>query len=543
MTASAGGGRAPAPLPAEVRVVNIGLPLFGDAVRAQGAAAVEVDWRIPAGGRPELVAALARLYGVAAERVDAANREVLRRLDGGAPALVGVAPALRVVPGMDDHTVLHCGPPLAWADFCDPLRRSVRASVVAEGWADSPEEAERLVAAGRVRLEPANHHGAVVPMATTVGPSAPVLVVEDPQSGGRAYTGVNQGPGATAWFGQDTREAVDRLVWLRDVAAPVLEATLAAAGPVALLPFMVQGLQMGDDVHMRTQAATNLFLRHLLPALVAADRPGLVEVARFLSGNHLFFLNLAMAAAKAVTESAAAVPGSSVVVAMARNGTTFGIRLAGTGDTWFVAPAPPVGRALYHPGFGPESGAPDIGDSAVLELVGLGGPAAAASPAVAALPGRHDGRRGGDHRGHGPYLRRPEQPLHPAPARLPGDAVGGRRPAGGGAGAGPGDQHRHPPCQRRRRAGRRRDRGGAARLLPPGAPGAGRASGMSRGRRRRGRRPRLPPQTVQVLSWNAPARQAASAESSTSSGLKALTPSIRSSSRNPYSAPIAKRQA
>ena len=387
MTASAGGGRAPAPLPAEVRVVNIGLTLFGDAVRAQGAAAVEVDWRIPAGGRPELVAALARLYGVAAERVDAANREVLRRLDGGAPALVGVAPALRVVPGMDDHTVLHCGPPLAWADFCDPLRRSVRASVVAEGWADSPEEAERLVAAGRVRLEPANHHGAVVPMATTVGPSAPVLVVEDPQSGGRAYTGVNQGPGATAWFGQDTREAVDRLVWLRDVAAPVLEATLAAAGPVALLPFMVQGLQMGDDVHMRTQAATNLFLRHLLPALVAADRPGLVEVARFLSGNHLFFLNLAMAAAKAVTESAAAVPGSSVVVAMARNGTTFGIRLAGTGDTWFVAPAPPVGRALYHPGFGPESGAPDIGDSAVLELVGLGGPAAAASPAVAGFLG------------------------------------------------------------------------------------------------------------------------------------------------------------
>jgi len=50
-------------------------------------------------------------------------------------------------------------------------------------------------------------------------------------------------------------------------------------------------------------------------------------------------------------------------------------------------------------------------------------------------------------------------------------------------------------------------------------------------------------QTVQVLSWKAPARQAASAESSTSSGLKAVTPSIRSSSRNPYRAPMAKRQA
>jgi len=370
-----------------VRVVNVGLPLFGDAVRAQGAAAVEVDWRIPASGRPELVAALQRLYGPVSERVDAANREVVRRLDEGAPVLLGVAPAVQVVPGMDDRTVLHCGPPLAWEDFCDPLRRSARASILAEGWAASPDEAERLVAAGRVRLEPANHHAAVVPMATTVGPSAPVFVVENPHGGNRAYSGINQGPGATAWFGQDTPEAVDRLVWLRDVAVPVLHATLAATGPVELLPFVVQGLQMGDDVHMRTQAATNLFLRHLLPALVTVGAPGLADVARFLSGNHLFFLNLAMAAAKAVTDSAAAVPGSSVLVGMARNGTTFGIRLAGTGDAWFVAPAPPVGRALYHPGFGPEVSAPDIGDSAVLELIGLGGPAAAASPVVAAFLG------------------------------------------------------------------------------------------------------------------------------------------------------------
>ena len=370
-----------------MRVVNVGLPLFGDAVRAQGAAAVEVDWRIPASGRPELVAALQRLYGPVSERVDAANREVVRRLDEGAPVLLGVAPAVQVVPGMDDRTVLHCGPPLAWEDFCDPLRRSARASILAEGWAASPDEAERLVAAGRVRLEPANHHAAVVPMATTVGPSAPVFVVENPHGGNRAYSGINQGPGATAWFGQDTPEAVDRLVWLRDVAVPVLHATLAATGPVELLPFVVQGLQMGDDVHMRTQAATNLFLRHLLPALVTVGAPGLADVARFLSGNHLFFLNLAMAAAKAVTDSAAAVPGSSVLVGMARNGTTFGIRLAGTGDAWFVAPAPPVGRALYHPGFGPEVSAPDIGDSAVLELIGLGGPAAAASPVVAAFLG------------------------------------------------------------------------------------------------------------------------------------------------------------
>ncbi|HEV8652224.1 MAG TPA: DUF1116 domain-containing protein [Actinomycetes bacterium] len=380
--------RDPVLLPGEVRVVNLGLPVFGDAVRAQGAAAVDVDWRIPAGGHPELVAALERLCGPLSGRVETANREVVRRLDEGTPALTGIAPAAEVVPGVDARTVLHCGPPLDWEDFCDPLRRSVRASVLAEGWASSPEDAERLVATGRVRLEPANHHAAVVPMATTLGPSAPVFVVENHQGGNRAFSGLNQGPGATAWFGMDAPAAVERLVWLRDVAAPVLGATIAGTGPVELFPLVAQGLQMGDDVHMRTQATTNLLLRHLLPQLVAVDSPLLVEVARFLSGNHLFFLNLAMAAAKAVADWAGQVADSSVVVGMARNGTTFGIRLAGTdGDAWFVAPAPPVGRALYYPGFGPEVSAPDIGDSAVLELVGLGGPAAAASPAVAAFLG------------------------------------------------------------------------------------------------------------------------------------------------------------
>ena len=80
------------------------------------------------------------------------------------------------------------------------------------------------------------------------------------------------------------------------------------------------------------------------------------------------------------------VGGSSIVVGMARNGTTFGVRLPGS-DEWYLAPSPPVGHALYYSGQGPETSAPDIGDSALLELVGLGGPAAAGSPAVAGFVG------------------------------------------------------------------------------------------------------------------------------------------------------------
>ena len=124
---------------------------------------------------------------------------------------------------------------------------------------------------------------------------------------------------------------------------------------------------MGDDGHMRTQASTNLLIRTLLPALAAQDDPRREAVARFLATNHLFFLNVAMAAAKATADWAGAVPGSSIVTGMARNGTAFGIRLAGI-DTWFLAPAPPVEKALFHPGYGPADANPD------LRLVATSGP-------------------------------------------------------------------------------------------------------------------------------------------------------------------------
>lgn len=374
-------------LPDEVGVVNVGLPLFADAVRAQGRPAVQVDWRVPAGGDPVALAALRRLSGPLNEEVDEANAEVLRRLDSGVPVLSAVRPAAEAVPGLAGRSLLHAGPALELADACDPLRRSMRAAVVAEGWADDVDAADALLASGAVALGPANESGGVVPMAAVVGPTTPVWVVALADAGITAWAPIGQGSGEVAWFGRDTPEAVARLVLLREAVAPVLaEALTAHDEPVDVLSLAAQGVAMGDDVHVRTQAATNLLFKLLLPALVGSAHPRRVEAARFLSANHLLFLTLAMAAARALTEWAGQVEGSSVVTTMARSGTTFGVRLSGGAD-WFRSPAPMVGRALYHPGRGPDDAAPDIGDSAVLELVGLGGAAAAGSPAVGQLVG------------------------------------------------------------------------------------------------------------------------------------------------------------
>ena len=124
-----------------------------------------------------------------------------------------------------------------------------------------------------------------------------------------------------------------------------------------MLALAAQGVQIGDDIHMRTQGTTSLLIRNLLPQLVALPDARRVELARFLSGNHLFFLNLAMAAARSLTMSAEQVPGSSIVTTMCRNGTTFGIRLAGD-DTLFISDAPPVEDAMYYPDYGPETPLP-----------------------------------------------------------------------------------------------------------------------------------------------------------------------------------------
>jgi hypothetical protein len=373
-------------LPRRVGVVNVGLPLFADAVREQGAPVISVDWRVPAGAEPAAVAALKRLYGIYAERIEAANAEALRRLDQGLPLLVGVTTVAEAVPSLPDRTLLHCGPPVDYSDVPDPLRRSMRAAVVAEGWADSPDHADTMLARAEIRLAPASEHRVVVPMATALAASAPLYQVATEVGGTTGYAPISQGPGAVAWFGQDTAASIARLAFLREVAAPVIRQVLDRSGPLDVLALAAQAIQMGDDIHVRTQAATNLLIRDWLPHLTELGGPASAAFARFLSGNHLFFLTLAMAAARSLTEWAAQVPDASLVTTMARNGTTFGIRLPGS-DRWFVTDAPEVGQALYYPGQGPDTSARDIGDSAVLELCGLGAAAAAGSPAVAQLLG------------------------------------------------------------------------------------------------------------------------------------------------------------
>jgi Protein of unknown function (DUF1116) len=356
--------------------VNLGLSTFADALRAQGAPVVEIDWRPPPA---DLVEPLTRLWG---DRVAAANAEVVERVEAANPCAVTVAPAREVVPDLRDGLLLHSGPPIEWERVCDPQRRALTAAAVFEGWASDREDAARRLADGEIALAPGNAHDHVGPMTGVCSPSMPVWVVEG--DGACAFSTLNEGPGRTLWFGVGDDEAVGRLRFFRDELGPTLARLLEHRGPVDVFALAAQGLNMGDELHMRSQASGNLLIRDLAPSFAAL---GGEASARFISGNHHFFLNLTMAACKCAWLSVGAVAGSSVVSVMARNGTEMGLQLAGLPGRWFTAPAAPVQDQLLREGHGPDDAALDIGDSAVIECTGLGGMALAAAPAVAAFFG------------------------------------------------------------------------------------------------------------------------------------------------------------
>jgi hypothetical protein len=318
--------------------------------------------------------------------VRAANAEAMRRLVAAEPVLVDCVPAAEAL-GLEPYTVLHAGPPIRWEAMCPPLQGAVVGAIRYEGWAAGEETAVDLAAGGRVRFEPCHHRGAVGPMTGIVTRSMPVFVVENRAFGNRACATINEGLGRVLRFGANDESVLARLAWLRDEAGPLLGRALRRAGGIDLRPLMAQALWMGDEMHQRNVAASALLLRALGPWLAReAAGPPLVRVLEFVAGNDQFFLNLAMAAAKAAADPLLGVAGSTVVAAMARNGTEFGIRVAGTGERWFTAPVnTPAG--LFFPGFGPADANPDLGDSAIVETLGLGGMAMAAAPAVARFVG------------------------------------------------------------------------------------------------------------------------------------------------------------
>lgn len=318
-----------------------------------------------------------------------ANAAVLSEMRSAKPYLVDVRPARECIPALAEGPVLmHAGPPIEWSAMTGPMKGAVLGACLYEGWAKTTEEAEAF-AEKSVRFVPCHDQSAVGPMGGITSANMPVLVVRNANQGNVAYCNLNEGIGKVMRFGAFEGEVQTRLVWMRDVLAPVLsEALKRNPEGLELGAIMAQAITMGDEFHQRNIAASALLLKALAAdiAVGSAAEGDKEEVLRFLERTDQFFLNVAMAYCKCVMDAGHAVGEGSIVTAMTRNGRDFGIRVSGLGSQWFTAPVnTPVG--LFFTGYSQDDANPDIGDSAITETFGVGGAAMVAAPGVTRFVG------------------------------------------------------------------------------------------------------------------------------------------------------------
>ena len=371
------------PLTTPSSVVTAGASLLADALAQQGVTTARVDWQPTVEGAEDAVATV-----MGDRRRKHANAQALEAMLAAEATLVDVRPASEAL-GLERGQFLHAGPPVDWDRASGPMRGALIGAVLFEGLAETPEDAEKMLAAGDgVSWEPCHHRGAVGPMAGVVSPSMWMFELRDDAHDATSWCSLNEGLGKVLRYGAYGSEVIDRLHWMTDVLGPILRTAVRAGDPVDVKGIVAQMVQMGDEGHNRNRAGTLMFLREVLPAMIDSGHPSsdIAEAVRFMSGNDHFFLNLGMPACKLQTAAASGIAGSTVVTVMARNGTDFGIQVSGTGDRWFTAPAnTPDG--LFLGNYGPDDANPDIGDSAITETAGIGGFAMATAPAIVRFVG------------------------------------------------------------------------------------------------------------------------------------------------------------
>ncbi|HSR04070.1 MAG TPA: DUF1116 domain-containing protein [Proteiniclasticum sp.] len=375
-------------LQSEAKVINIGAKNFIEDLLLQEKSVLHVEWKPPAGGDVELMRFIDELEKD--KRISEANEKVVKIMMSSHGVLTGIAEAIEVIPGMDENTILHAGPPITWDRMCGPMKGAVIGALIFEGRAENEAEATALIETGIISFSPCNEHNAVGPMAGIISPHMPVHIIKDMTHGNYAYCTVNEGLGKVLRYGAFDESVIRKLKWIREEYYPLLKKALALKeNGVDIKSLISQAVHMGDECHNRNKAATSLFFREIAPYFFRLDenKDAILRAVDFIRNNDHYFLNLSMPTCKAACDAAQDVVGATVITTMARNGVDFGIRVSGMGkDKWFTAPADQI-RGLLFPGFTQEDANADIGDSTIAETMGIGGFAMGGSPAIVQFVG------------------------------------------------------------------------------------------------------------------------------------------------------------
>ncbi|MGP3533430.1 DUF1116 domain-containing protein [Microbacterium sp. RD1] len=308
--------------------------------------------------------------------IEKANADAFERLTAADPWVIDVGIAREVIPGYTDDLILTSGAPMPWSEYVGGQREALVGGALFEGLAATREEAIAKFDSGEIRIGACHDYGAVGSLAGIYTASMPVFVVENRSGGNIAFCNFYEGKEPRRLnYGCYDQGVHDRLLYVNDVLAPVVAEAIRRQGGIALKPLIARALRMGDEVHSRNAAASVLFSRAILPAvldMVAEEVPNVRETMLHLAENDYFFLRLSMAAAKASADAMAGVAGSTLVTAMAFSCRGFAIRVSGTGDRWFEGP-PPIHEGKLFAGHSEDEITWMGGESPITETIGLGG--------------------------------------------------------------------------------------------------------------------------------------------------------------------------
>ena len=320
-----------------------------------------------------------------------ANEKTTQDIIQSDPAWVDIQPAIECITGMKEHMLLHSGPPRDYEDMCPLQQRSMRSGARFEGWAKTDADADAMLRAGEIELESAFNVNSVGAGVGVVSPSMKLMVIEDRRSHCRAATFFPEGEfqGGLCGWGLYSEELAAFLRHLYGELLPPMRELVHRMGGLALKPIMAEGMQMGDENHTRQTAADYIFLKHTIPELVRLPLPQkqIFDTMDYMVNTPRFFHGFGQCASRSALLAAENTPYSTMVTALAGNGVEYGIKIASLGNRWFTAPAPMMEGRYTSSKFTRADQLPWMGDSCVVECVGMGGFAAATSPIVCNLRG------------------------------------------------------------------------------------------------------------------------------------------------------------
>ena len=321
-----------------------------------------------------------------------ANQQAGQCLTDNDPYWVDIRPAGECVEGLEDHMILHSGPPVDYEDMVMLHQRGMVSAMLFEGWARDEREAVEIIRSGEIKIDSALNHNTVGAGTGIITRSVAMNVIEDRRNHTVAATFPAEGPvyqGGFCGWGLYNEGIAENLRYMREVLFPPMREMLAKNGGIAIKPILAEGMQMGDENHTRQTAADLIFDKQVLPQLFALDLPKeqIMRTVQYIVETPRFFHCYGQGASRAAAIAADGIEYSTMVTAMAGNGVEFGIKIAALPGQWFTAPAPMMQGRYTSPKYTQKDQLPWIGDSCVVECAGMGGIAAAASPIVCNLRG------------------------------------------------------------------------------------------------------------------------------------------------------------